>query len=309
MKTNAETLVLVFDKDMYFFPYVKSKEFDLYSVERKSNNACFRAIRSLCRKCNIPLALFFDNWSKKIAAYKRIIVFDNAYKEWAIKYIKSKNKNAEKYVFCWNAVREGDVDLNRFDRDMFKIYSFDKANCKEHQLNFAPTVYTFDTPKLSESMIKQDILFVGTDKGRINQLKQIKEKLDEAGIRSRFIIVGSENGLKNGIEYVNEYISYENYLKLIAESAAILDMNSQGQVGLSMRVSEANFLDKKLITTNSDVVNYDFYNPGNIFVFNENECTEEMVYELKDFLKKPYEKVAISVLKHYDMATWINNFN
>ena len=44
-------------------------------------------------------------------------------------------------------------------------------------------------------------------------------------------------------------------------SRCVLDSAQAGQLGLTIRVLEALGAKKKLITTNEDVVNYDFYRP------------------------------------------------
>ena len=50
-------------------------------------------------------------------------------------------------------------------------------------------------------------------------------------------------------------------------SRCVLDSAQDGQLGLTIRVLEALGAKKKLITTNEDVINYDFYKPENIYVY------------------------------------------
>ena len=73
---------------------------------------------------------------------------------------------------------------------------------------------------------------------------------------------------------------------MLSQSNCILDYNQEGQVGLTLRPMEALFLEKKLITNNKDIKNYDFYNPSNIFILGENN-----IEDIKEFINKPYEKV------------------
>ena len=58
--------------------------------------------------------------------------------------------------------------------------------------------------------------------------------------------------------------------KLILKSKIIVEIQRNDQIGLSFRIFEALGYRKKLVTTNTDVVNYDFYNPQNILVIDEN---------------------------------------
>ncbi|HEY0091450.1 MAG TPA: lipopolysaccharide core biosynthesis protein rfaS, partial [Flavobacterium sp.] len=66
------------------------------------------------------------------------------------------------------------------------------------------------------------------------------------------------------------------------------------------RVFEAMGLGKKLITTNPDIVNYDFYNPNNIFVW------EESTNEIPEyFLNTPYEELPENIYRKYSQENWV----
>ena len=54
---------------------------------------------------------------------------------------------------------------------------------------------------------------------------------------------------------------------IYSNSRCVLDSAQEGQMGLTIRVLEALGAKKKLITTNEDIVNYDFYNEENIYVY------------------------------------------
>ena len=98
-------------------------------------------------------------------------------------------------------------------------------------------------------------------------------------------------------------MSYDKYLELLSESNCILDYNEKGQSGLTLRPMEALFLEKKLITNNKDIKNYDFYNPSNIFILGENN-----IEDIKEFINKPYEKVEQKIIDYYDFEQWLSRF-
>ena len=66
---------------------------------------------------------------------------------------------------------------------------------------------------------------------------------------------------------------------------------------------EALFFEKKLITNNKDIKNYDFYNPSNIFILGENN-----IEDIKEFINKPYEKVEQKIIDYYDFEQWLSRF-
>ena len=56
----------------------------------------------------------------------------------------------------------------------------------------------------------------------------------------------------------------------------------------------------KLITTNKDIKNYDFYNPNNIFVWDEN--TKEIP---DSFFELQYQELPKEIFEKYSLKTWI----
>ena len=72
------------------------------------------------------------------------------------------------------------------------------------------------------------------------------------------------------------------------------------QQGLTFRVFEAMGFRKKLITTNADIVNYDFYNANNIFVWTEDSK------EIPDaFFETDYEELPEEIFKKYSLENWL----
>lgn len=80
----------------------------------------------------------------------------------------------------------------------------------------------------------------------------------------------------------------------------MIDIQRDDQIGLSFRVFEALGYRKKLITTNIDIVNYDFYNPQNILVLDPNNIEIP-----KSFVESPYEDVPDHILAPYRIDNWV----
>ena len=134
---------------------------------------------------------------------------------------------------------------------------------------------------------------MGRPKTRKKDIVDLEKKLKEEGIQTNFKIIENEK----------DYVSYDEYLKMIAESKCILDYNQEGQVGLSLRPMEALFLERKLITNNTDIKNYDFYNHDNVFILGEDN-----INEIKEFINKPYRKVNQDIINYYDFEQWLKRF-
>jgi len=84
------------------------------------------------------------------------------------------------------------------------------------------------------------------------------------------------------------------------DSRVLLDIAQPKQDGLSFRIFEAMIMEKKLITTNRSVTAYDFYNPNNIFIW-QNETT----IPAKEFFTTPYSPVSEEIVKKYSLENWV----
>ena len=65
---------------------------------------------------------------------------------------------------------------------------------------------------------------------------------------------------------------------------------------------ESIFYDKKLITNNKSLKDYDFYHPNNIFILDNNYD------KIKEFLAKPFIKIDNEIKEKYDYKNWICRF-
>ena len=102
------------------------------------------------------------------------------------------------------------------------------------------------------------------------------------------------------IKVVKDYISLEEVMNYMECSSILLDIQKENQEGLSFRVFEALGYEKKLITTNKDIVNYDFYNPNNILIIDR-----ENPHIPKTFLNTSYSTVSENIIKKYRRESWI----
>lgn len=71
------------------------------------------------------------------------------------------------------------------------------------------------------------------------------------------------------------------------------------QKALTERCFNAMYLGKKLITTNKDIVNYDFYSENNIYVYNEEKGID---FNAK-FFNTDFEPIA--GYEKYSLTNWL----
>ena len=246
-------------------------------------------------KIKSPLISIFysSNWKKIVKESKvnAIIMFDNGFNEMIPKYIKKKNKNIKTILWFWNSINEFSEKYLKC-KYLDEIWSFDLEEVKKYNIKYNTQFFTKKIKKNKDKNCNE-ILYLGSAKKRKDEILILKNKIEELGLKTNFIIIENEK----------DYISYDKYLELLTQSNCILDYNEKGQVGLTLRPMEALFLEKKLITNNKDIKNYDFYNPSNIFILGESN-----IEDIKEFIEKPYEKVEQKIIDYYDFEQWLSRF-
>ena len=100
-------------------------------------------------------------------------------------------------------------------------------------------------------------------------LLSIYDKLSNAGLKCDFFICGVEKKdqiFREGIVY-NKRISYDEVLKHVKASKCVLEVLQNGNNYVSIRTNEAIQYNKKLLTTNSEIINTSFYNKELVQIF------------------------------------------
>ena len=82
---------------------------------------------------------------------------------------------------------------------------------------------------------------------------------------------------------------------------AVLDINKPFQLGLTMRTFEALAAGKKLLTTNSDIENYPFYDAKNIHILDRNNLKIEA-----GFFQTPFQKLDSEILEKMSLDSFIS---
>jgi len=79
----------------------------------------------------------------------------------------------------------------------------------------------------------------------------------------------------------------------------VLDVQKKGQSGLTFRPFEALGLNKKLITTNPNIKEYDFYNPSNISIID----ISQPILDTSIFSHR-YQSVPEDIRSKYHLRNW-----
>lgn len=190
--------------------------------------------------------------------------------------------------------------INCFD----EVYSFEKSDCAKFNLKFATNwIYNENISSSNEKPFDFDIFNISSVDKRLPILVSIAKELKSKKINFKFIVYDKKHKPTNEkLTYINKHMPLSEVNDYINRSKVLLDINRIGQVGLTFRVFESLGLEKKLITTNADIRNYDFYNPNNILIIDEKKPSIPLL-----FFENEYEKIPEVIYKKYTLEGWISN--
>jgi len=183
-----------------------------------------------------------------------------------------------------------------------KVYSFEKEDCEKFELNFATNwIYNYE-PDGVQKEFEYQVFHISSRDRRLPTIAKIAADLRSKDIVYKIIMYARRNHSNPDLDYISEHMPLREMNEYIKRSQSLLDIQRSGQKGLTFRVFESLGLQKKLITTNSDIKTYDFYNPNNILVIDPDNPEIPV-----SFFETEYEPVPVGILKKYVVDEWVAN--
>lgn len=285
----------------------KKIEYNSYIIEKIS---LFRRIPFILKpirlfhlKYNFPFKYIWeiDNLNMVFKGYDIIILHDSSQisdLNRFIKYIENgSNINSKLIFYFWNSV-------NSFSKLKFSerwdVTTFDYLDSVKFNIRYIGGFYYFEN-QISNNIIykKNDVFFVGIDKGRFNILFELEGELKRIGLSPLFIYVSRIKSIYSKL--FTKPIPYNEIIKYIIYSKSILDFSKNGQFGLTLRVYESIFYNKKLITNNQSIIKYDFYNENNILIIKG----KEEIFRIQEFLNLPFKPYDDDIIERYTLNAFI----
>lgn len=238
--------------------------------------------------------------------------------EFSTRNIKMLSKISQKTVgYIWDGLRlflKPNLDKNRKFLD--ELYSFDKNNIKdfpELDMKFLTNYYVPDAQLTPFNERKVDVYYIGALAGTLptqrrdwkmaNLIKHLKGNLDiRIHISKEF--QEKDKGLKPEVNYTTEFTTLQENYEKTRNSKIVIDICKSHHIGLSFRFFECLLYKTKIITNNTDVVNYDFYHPNNILVVDFDHI-DDYAQQLREFQETPYHDINETIRKKYSLENWI----
>lgn len=225
------------------------------------------------------------------------------------KVLNRINPKAKKILYLWD-------DITRFEnveilKDFFdKIFSFDKEDCIRNNFIYRPTFYSKRLKNIKNQKENYEISFIGAysperDIILNGKLKDIfKKKYIHLYMKFFKFILNYLFVPKYKVKNMKFFkIKKEKYNLVMSQSKIVVDLLQFNQTGVTQRVLDALYLNKKIITNNEYIKKYDFYNQNNILILNKNINQKEV----EEFKNKEYVEIDKSIIEYYSIEKWIKD--
>jgi len=185
-----------------------------------------------------------------------------------------------------------------------KVYSFDPDDVAKNDFNFISNYIYFDIENTAVNKTEHTVFNISSLDKRSKTMPKFATYFNQKNIDYKLIAFSKDTSQELedlNIECTTKTYSLESVLELVKKSDILLDLQRPNQKGLSFRVLEGIGLNKKIITTNTDVKNYDFYNPNNIAIVDSNNINIPNA-----FFTTPYENLDAKIVNKYHISSWVN---
>lgn len=290
--------------------------------DRPSTNAWVKAtIRINKNIIKGYIEKYFNKIMKTIESKKYDVVFlisgqSLSFSEEMIEKIKKCQSQARFLLYQWDSQTNFPY-IKTVYKYFDKIYSFDKSDVTNTEgLRFLPLFFSRNYEEIGKEKkknYKYDFCFVGTAHPKKYKFIGMMSKQLKAVYPKQFIYFFFPSVI---VFYYRKFHDRElryahrkefHYVPLkeadmeevYKSSRCVLDSAQAGQIGLTIRVFEALGSKKKLITTNEDVVNYDFYSPENVYIY------DGKIDLNNPFFTEEYKEIDRNIYEKYALRNWL----
>lgn len=222
-----------------------------------------------------------------------------------IEFIELANKKCKTFIgYQWDGL-DRYPEIQKYIPLMDRFFVFD-ANDLSVDGTLPTTNFYFDYMTSSFPNDQSTTYYLGSYlKERIDILYDINAKLEALHMDKNIKVVSDRNRImelvtSKGLTPTSDVISYEENLQEVFKASTLVDIQNPVHKGLSFRIFEGIGYDKKVITTNAEIIHYDFYMPENFLVWEG-----QSVQELAKFIATPYRPLDEVIKQKYSFSNWI----
>jgi len=236
---------------------------------------------------NLPNKELWTTLPHNLSPYKSVLVTNNVLPSITDFVNLCKKKGKEVNLFVVDAM-DADSFIMKTARPLIlnmkfdHIYTFEPADVKKYGFEYLGFGGYYSKKNIDIPLTpKYDLVFTGGVKGgRQEAIVELHHFLVRTACNFYFELNSKPFFEGEHVKYYYGWIPYEDFLNTELEGNCILEIVQKGQTGPTLRYFEAICYNKKLVTNNPHIVEFPFYNPQWMKIYQKPEDIDV------DWLKK-----------------------
>lgn len=275
-------------KEDYVFDGIQNMGYRIL-IPYTDYNLLLRCMREAWFRLKLPGRSFWYNKKLKKVKAKCFIVKDPLMTPGFLSWLRRCHPDAKIVLEYDNRVSKS-IDPNSVDPSIQK-WSYDPDDCEKYGMKRKPSNY-LDIYRVTRTEPEYDILYLGRDKGRAEELLELQKQFEDSGLKTYFHICADRRYFQKQKSCYKPLITYQEYLELLKKSRAILNIMPEGQRSITQRELECVFDGVKCITNNRGIKVFSLYHPSRFFVLGEDD-----IKTIHAFLDEPFAPVEEKALE------------
>ncbi|MFM5068834.1 hypothetical protein ACEUBL_07080 [Aeromonas veronii] len=218
-------------------------------------------------------------------------------------------------LYLWDSIKNKKNSFLLVD-EFKRVVTFDRKDADVNpRIEFLPLFYTrsYEYKIKEENNMSYNAAFIGTAhsdrylfvKKVLAQMPCSKDNYSFFYCPSKLLFILKKVFTKElaGISWRNisfKSMATKDIISILHDTDFVIDVEHPNQQGLTMRTIEMLGLQKKLITTNKNIIDYDFYHPNNICVVDRQNPKINTV-----FLYSDYCTIDQGIRESYALNSWL----
>lgn len=222
-----------------------------------------------------------------------------------VRFLKKAFKKSKFLFYYYDLIKTCMPENLEFVKKEFDlVYTFDKGDAENYGITFYGEICVKNHSQEKDEE-NYDFLYIGTDRGRMNAILSVFDKLTFLEKKCNFFVfrVLDENvqmikdkygdkvqmidenkgkiSISGSALTFNVYVPYVETLKHINSTRGMVEIVFEGQTAGTMRLPESVIYKKKLVSNCQSIRGRDVYNENNILLFNgADDLTKENIDKL-----------------------------
>jgi hypothetical protein len=219
-------------------------------------------------------------------------------------------------MYMWDSIKNRKHTLD-FLPYCNRVFTFERGDAEAYGFSFKPLFYldAYRGVRDSVGVDEYDLCFMGTaHSDRYGIAREVRDWCEDNGLRCFFYFyiqglslywfnkLKSKGVMPSMAEVSFEKMSFADIVRVVGASRAVLDIQHPRQTGLTMRTLETLGAGKKLVTTNVQVKEYDFYDARQIQVIDRLYPNAALSI---DFFRDDKCYVSSDKINHCSIKNWL----